>query len=208
MLRIKLLLLLLLISCVPADKNALIRTNKNVESLAKNDVKQSEQLDAITDILIAKGDIPPEVAQVLKGNSTNILRQSNEILQIATEETTREVGIFNFGSFAQTLIKVAEFAKPWMGAISKAFGLPSGVGEGITALIITGVTAYMSRRNSAEKEAQRLAHEAKELQAKEAHELEVKKLNERMEIAKRMAPEEMAKYDAIKKQVRAEKGDT
>lgn len=205
MLKIKILLVLFLFSCTPADKHALERTNINVDNLAKNDVKQAEQIGVLTDILISKGDLAPEVVQALKGNSDNIIKQANEISLVTTEETKRDVGIFTFGGFLETIVKIADIAKPWMGAISKAFGLPSGVGEGITALIITGATAYMSRKNTAEKEAQRLAHEADLLKTKEKHDLEVAKLEERMEVAKRMDPEAMKKYDEIKRQVRAEK---
>lgn len=204
----KLILLLFLVSCVPADKEALIRTNKNVENIAINDVNQSKQLELIVDFLISRGDVPQDVAQALKTNSENIVKQSEGILVVATEETKREVGIFTFGNFLQTVVKIADIAKPWMGAVSKAFGLPSGVGEGITALLMTGVTAYMARRNSAEKEAQRLAHQAQLQKEKQEREEEVKRLQERMEIAKRMEPESMAKYDAIKKQVRAERSNS
>lgn len=206
MLNIKMLLIIFLLSaCIPADKNALMRTNENLRLNSANDKEQSKQLELLTDIIILKGDLAPDVVQALKTNSLNLNTQSNEILEITTEETKREVGIFTFGNFVNGIVRIAEVAKPFMGAISRALGLPAGVGEGITALIMTGATAYLARRNSAEKEAQKLAHEENLRKEKELHEQEVNKLNERMEIAKRMEPQAMLKYDEIKKQVRSEK---
>lgn len=82
-------LIFLITSCMPANKSALERTNKNVLAIAKHDQNQDKVISAL--VIKNFGEIP-QFTEGLQNESANIAK-------IAEEETKADVGIFNWDAF-------------------------------------------------------------------------------------------------------------
>jgi len=82
------LIALVLTSCMPANKSALERTNKNVLAIAKHDQNQDKVISALVN---KNFGAVPQVTEGLQNESANIA-------QVAEAETHADVGIFNWDS--------------------------------------------------------------------------------------------------------------
>lgn len=119
-------------ACMPADKKALERTNKNVADIAQHDIEQDKLNRALA--IKVFGDMPqlPAALKAFEENGKNNLKN-------AVDETNKNVGIINAdkfkeGGFIEKTIDVVSDvagATPWGSIITTALTILGGfLGKG------------------------------------------------------------------------------